>query len=163
MVGQVRSTHCGYLEFICEISDFGLAVVPSGNADVIAAIAQLGERQTEDLKVPGSIPGPGSFGNACLHCLVISAVGSAWCPLLSRGLCPARWCCHALKISLAKPDFSLCVRFVCVVGVGVLLLQGQQQRSPTHRNHQRPRGPMDKASAHGAGDCKFDSCRGHVR
>ena len=28
-----------------------------------AAIAQLGERQTEDLKVPGSIPG---LGNVCL-------------------------------------------------------------------------------------------------
>ena len=27
----------------------------------IAAIAQLGERQTEDLKVPGSIPGGGTF------------------------------------------------------------------------------------------------------
>ena len=26
-----------------------------------AAIAQLGERQTEDLKVPGSIPGGGSL------------------------------------------------------------------------------------------------------
>ena len=26
---------------------------------VFAAIAQLGERQTEDLKVPGSIPGGG--------------------------------------------------------------------------------------------------------
>ena len=26
-----------------------------------AAIAQLGERQTEDLKVPGSIPGLGKF------------------------------------------------------------------------------------------------------
>ena len=26
-----------------------------------AAIAQLGERQTEDLKVPGSIPGGGKF------------------------------------------------------------------------------------------------------
>ena len=26
-----------------------------------AVIAQLGERQTEDLKVPGSIPGRGSF------------------------------------------------------------------------------------------------------
>ena len=28
-----------------------------------AAIAQLGERQTEDLKVPGSIPGLGIFSN----------------------------------------------------------------------------------------------------
>ena len=27
-----------------------------------AAIAQLGERQTEDLKVPGSIPGLGTIG-----------------------------------------------------------------------------------------------------
>ena len=27
----------------------------------LAAIAQLGERQTEDLKVPGSIPGGGKF------------------------------------------------------------------------------------------------------
>ena len=30
----------------------------------LAAIAQLGERQTEDLKVPGSIPGRGTFSNA---------------------------------------------------------------------------------------------------
>ena len=26
----------------------------------------------------------------------------------------------------------------------------------------RPRGPTDKASAHGAGDCRFQSCRGHA-
>ena len=30
-----------------------------------AAIAQLGERQTEDLKVPGSIPGLGIFSGLC--------------------------------------------------------------------------------------------------
>ena len=24
-----------------------------------------------------------------------------------------------------------------------------------------PRGPTDKASAYGAGDCRFESCRGH--
>ena len=24
-----------------------------------------------------------------------------------------------------------------------------------------PRGPMDKASAYGAGDCRLESCRGH--
>ena len=30
----------------------------------IAAIAQLGERQTEDLQVPGSIPGLGIFDHA---------------------------------------------------------------------------------------------------
>ena len=43
----------------------------------IAAIAQLGERQTEDLKVPGSIPG---LGNGVLHannsCVVNAAVSS---------------------------------------------------------------------------------------
>jgi hypothetical protein len=34
-----------------------------------AAIAQLGERQTEDLKVPGSIPGLGIFWHAvCMFC-----------------------------------------------------------------------------------------------
>ena len=27
---------------------------------------------------------------------------------------------------------------------------------------QRPRGPMDKASAYRAGDCRFESCRGHL-
>ena len=31
-----------------------------------AALAQLGERQTEDLKVPGSIPGGGIFTLACV-------------------------------------------------------------------------------------------------
>ena len=30
-------------------------------AETRAAIAQLGERQTEDLKVPGSIPGRGNL------------------------------------------------------------------------------------------------------
>ena len=32
-----------------------------------------------------------------------------------------------------------------------------------HQNQHRPRGPMDKASAYGAGDCRFESCRGHIR
>ena len=31
----------------------------ASNGNISAAIAQLGERQTEDLKVPGSIPGLG--------------------------------------------------------------------------------------------------------
>ena len=40
-----------------EIMETSTRLLPSKN---IAAIAQLGERQTEDLKVPGSIPGRGS-------------------------------------------------------------------------------------------------------
>ena len=53
---------------------------------VFAGIAQLGERQTEDLKVPGSIPGHGTFlfsflrlkqdtfdmfGSRCYACLIL--------------------------------------------------------------------------------------------
>ena len=41
-----------------------------------AAIAQLGERQTEDLKVPGSIPGLGTFP-ASPHCGVSNT--QIWC------------------------------------------------------------------------------------
>ena len=37
---------------------------------VFADIAQLGERQTEDLKVPGSIPGHGNI----LHVFITSAI-----------------------------------------------------------------------------------------
>ena len=33
----------------------------SGARELIAALAQLGERPTEDRKVPGSIPGGGMF------------------------------------------------------------------------------------------------------
>ena len=38
----------------------------------MAAIAQLGERQTEDLKVPGSIPGRGS--SFSLHVSIINSM-----------------------------------------------------------------------------------------
>ena len=40
-----------------------------------AAIAQLGERQTEDLKVPGSIPGLGifSFSNAVINLIAFGS------------------------------------------------------------------------------------------
>ena len=34
-------------------------LIPIGTVLATAVIAQLGERQTEDLKVPGSIPGRG--------------------------------------------------------------------------------------------------------
>ena len=44
----------------------------------IAAIAQLGERQTEDLKVPGSIPGLGIFRHH--HMQMSSRCGSRGVP-----------------------------------------------------------------------------------
>ena len=31
-----------------------------------------------------------------------------------------------------------------------------------HIYYRRPRGPMDKASAYGAEDCRFDPCRGRL-
>ena len=42
------------------------------------------------------------------------------------------------------------------------LIHGLKQfRVVTETSNMWPRGPMDKASAHGAGDCRFESCRGH--
>ena len=43
----------------------------SDQSIVLAAIAQLGERQTEDLKVPGSIPGGGTLA-------LVAQFGRAW-------------------------------------------------------------------------------------
>ena len=40
----------------CRLSWFGIS-----SCIAVAALAQLGERQTEDLKVPGSIPGGGTI------------------------------------------------------------------------------------------------------
>ena len=48
------------------MDDMGVSMIHSHCAKIessscTAEIAQLGERQTEDLKVPGSIPGLGNF------------------------------------------------------------------------------------------------------
>ena len=57
----------------------------------MAAIAQLGERQTEDLKVPGSIPGLGThlftllgvwasgFRHLLVHVFAQLRFSSGWC------------------------------------------------------------------------------------
>ena len=52
--------------------DGGCAIASA--LDLTAAIAQLGERQTEDLKVPGSIPGLSIVIFRCFQC---SEVGHA--------------------------------------------------------------------------------------
>ena len=52
-------------------------------SSVEAALAQLGERQTEDLKVPGSIPGGGTFDTSLARLVL-------WCNWLAlRTLNPA--------------------------------------------------------------------------
>ena len=76
-----------------------------------AAIAQLGERQTEDLKVPGSIPGLGSFR------VVFARLCPGWFLLLWRGLCLARWGVHVLEILLARRYFGLCALVGWLVSV----------------------------------------------
>ena len=52
-----------------------------------AAIAQLGERQTEDLKVPGSIPGLGIYADAytflCCKSVWDEDLGKIFCMLTS--------------------------------------------------------------------------------
>ena len=58
-------------------------------SEAIAAIAQLGERQTEDLKVPGSIPG---LGTICAHgpchmAFVKSSLQNGSCSSSSHTIC----------------------------------------------------------------------------
>ena len=42
-----------------------------------------------------------------------------------------------------------------------ILLCGRLLSHAQNAPHQLPDGPMGKASAYGAGDCRFESCRGH--
>ena len=76
----------------------------------MAAIAQLGERQTEDLKVPGSIPGLGIFGKWWFWCR-----GAPFCCFVAgrgdiRPLAQARvrhWFCGvrcAMDLDTARGD-----------------------------------------------------------
>ena len=63
-------------------SGFWCMVYPhtkSESSNCIAAIAQLGERQTEDLKVPGSIPGRGKFSLP-----ETNLIGALKCPGLNQ-------------------------------------------------------------------------------
>ncbi len=52
-------THMSTSLFICYVTCEVVLCVSLKRSDKQAAIAQLGERQTEDLRVPGSIPGLG--------------------------------------------------------------------------------------------------------
>ena len=49
-----------------------------GTESVAAEIAQLGERQTEDLKVPGSIPGFGTPLITLLHAVLMCVFNNQW-------------------------------------------------------------------------------------
>ena len=81
--------------------------------------------------------------------------------------------CH---LALAYVSMSACVYLCGPAGVYVRSWRVsvvncdpcKRITRPRSRGHARsfsmtiwPRGPMDKASAYGAGDCRFESCRGH--
>ena len=61
---------------------------------------------------------------------------------------------HALPPCPARPFASLPAR-------GALGLHNAVYCRADAKLSNWPRGPMDKASAYGAGDCRFESCRGH--
>ena len=50
-----------YLFHPCKDTSILFGNISFSSPQLLAAIAQLGERQTEDLKVPGSIPGLGTI------------------------------------------------------------------------------------------------------
>ena len=56
---------------------------------------------------------------------------------------------HAFGLPLSHPSILLCILFCLPKTITRFWMDN------------RPRGPMDKASAYGAGDCRFESCRGH--
>ena len=70
---------------------------------LIAAIAQLGERQTEDLKVPGSIPGLGidSFGHSHICFSILNIL-----QLLLHPFFPV-----SLSLSLSSSGLHSCTSF----------------------------------------------------
>ena len=86
-----------------------------------AAIAQLGERQTEDLKVPGSIPGLGSVGVACLRCVVLFAVVSGVVPFVVAGVVSGTMGLSCLGNLACQAGFQFVCAWCVVVG-GLLLL-----------------------------------------
>ena len=86
-----------------------------------AAIAQLGERQTEDLKVPGSIPGLGSFGVACLRCVVLFAVVSGVVAFVVARFVSGTMGFSCFENLACQAEFQI-VCACCSVGVGLLLL-----------------------------------------
>ena len=58
-IGGSSPSRDSFLLFL--FSGRGSAIPDARELRVLADIAQLGERQTEDLKVPGSIPGVGTL------------------------------------------------------------------------------------------------------
>jgi hypothetical protein len=103
---------------------FGARYLPfgcHGFALPTAAIAQLGERQTEDLKVPGSIPGLGSFGVACLRCVVLFAVVSGVVAFVVARFVSGTMGFSCFENLACQAEFQFVCAW-CLVGVGLLLL-----------------------------------------
>ena len=75
---------------------------------------------------------------------------------------------HVLRVYCVQPPVAQPVGLTIFGGQGGLLVGRRcvkarpRQGTRAGQQSQWPRGPMDKASAHGAGDCRFESCRGQL-
>ena len=70
----------------------------------IAAIAQLGERETEDLKVPGSLPG---LGIKCIHAMFIHIRESLPCAVC------VSFCLQHLKCNVGSAGMPAMGKYGC--------------------------------------------------
>ena len=130
-----------------------------------AAIAQLGERQTEDLKVPGSIPGLGT------HCVVDWLARPDPMCQFTKPIDPPRTRTWNLRLRGPTP-YPLGQRATCANALGAHIRCVPCFRCMRNAPQMRvrawlrlhvgwPCGLMDKALVFGTKDCRFESCQGH--
>ena len=122
-----------------------------------------GERQTEGLC---SQTCAAMFPDACcsdpcvlfqIQCVLSASESvSGFCCAFLCGCMRAR--CVSVHVGMFRRCFCACRRGVFHVSLVVCVLI----KSLECFLCKWPRGPMDKASAYGAGDCRFESCRGHL-
>ena len=131
-----------------------LHVAPSSFAD----IAQLGERQTEDLKVPGSIPGGGiNFFASGLEKNCACVCGCRWAD--SRHGILAEWLRRLIRNQLGtfprEFESLRCRFFVFWVPAGGRFVPS----TPPPSTAIGSRGAMDSAPDFESGGCGFESRR----
>ena len=85
----------------------------------------------------------------------------AGCPLAAAVCLPKRWIGitqSSASTSSGQAATNPKLQITCVSYSSYSYTRFMQK---FYRTRIWPRGPMDKASAYGAGDCRFESCRGH--
>ena len=116
--------------------------------------------------LPRSAFAPGQLCGSVCACLHVCATGTVGGTRAPGRRAPSR--AAAMRAHTPPPP---CVawrahRRACVARAGTHIRVSSAVWIYTSRSYSacmhRPRGPMDKASAHGAGDCRFESCRGQL-